>query len=140
MTTPTDTDSDLFAGLRVMVDTAFPRKCSTCGRTYQSAEDFFTTTEALDNDKSCLKQSYDEDDSTIVEVYRNCVCGSTLMDTFSDRRDDSAAGLKRRQKFSQLHEYLVDQGMQQEVAREELLKVLSGQGSELLKEYKTPHD
>ena len=133
------TNEELFAGLSALVDSAFPKVCSTCGRTYQTAEDFLSQTKEIDNNRSCLKQSWDDNDVTIVEVYRNCVCGSTLMDSFGNRRDDSSKGRMRRQKVSELQDYLVEQGLQRDVARKELLKVLRGEGSELLKDFKPPN-
>ncbi|MCK9987662.1 MAG: hypothetical protein AzoDbin1_04134, partial [Azoarcus sp.] len=42
------------------------------------------------------------DGQVIVELFRNCVCGSTLMDCFRDRRDTSEAGLRRRARFGEL--------------------------------------
>ena len=138
MNKPVDSRDDLFAGLKALADSAFPKVCANCGRTYQSAEDFLSQTQGLGSNKSGLKQSWDDNDTSIVEVFRNCVCGSTLMDFFSNRRDNSAEGLKRRQKFSELQDYLVTQGIQQDVARRELLKVLHGEASELLKAYNPP--
>ena len=82
---------------------------------------------------SGLKQSMDDIDNTIVEVYRNCPCGSTLMDFFSDRRDISDSGLRRREKFAELLAYLIEKGWETQLARTELIKVLRGEKSELLK-------
>lgn len=123
----------LFDGLRALANSAFPKHCSNCGRTYASAEQFLQETVSIRSNLSGLKESADDDDNTIVEVYRNCPCGSTLMDFFSDRRDTSEAGLRRREKFGELLQYLIQKGWDPAMARSELLKVLRGEKSELLK-------
>ena len=125
-------DSELFSGLTELAATSFPKKCATCGKVYQNAEEFLEATEAVRQDTSGLKQSYDDDDSVIVELYRNCVCGSTMMDFFQNRRDDSDKGLVRRKKFAELMDKLVNAGIEKDVAREELLKVVRGHKSDLI--------
>ena len=128
---------DLYAGLQALADSTFPKKCSSCGRAYETAEEFVAQTEAIQQ-KSGLKQSIDDDDRPIVELYRNCVCGSTLMDFFDDRRDASESGLKRRKKFGELMDYLIERDIEAGTARAELLKVVRGQESEILKDLTPP--
>jgi hypothetical protein len=125
-------EADIFAGLKALAESAFPKHCRNCGRVFQTAEQFLFETERVDRVRSGLKQSWDDNDATIVEVYRNCLCGSTLMDFFSDRRDYSEAGLRRRERFGQLIDQLVAHGVEKDVARAELLKILRGQKSELI--------
>ncbi|MDP2809338.1 MAG: oxidoreductase [Rhodocyclaceae bacterium] len=125
-----------YAGLRELAESAFPKQCRNCGRTYQTAAEFVAATQPLAPDKSGLKQSIDDDGRAIVELFRNCVCGSTLMDSFNDRRDLSEGGLRRRQRFGELVEYLQGQGLPRLTARDELLKVVRGQPSELLRDLK----
>lgn len=127
----------LYQGLQALSDSAFPKKCANCGRIYETMDDFVQQTEEISK-KSGLKQSIDDDDSTIVELYRNCVCGSTLMDFCSDRRDISEAGLQRRNKFESLIEHLANAGIDAETARTELLKVMNGEISDILKNIKPP--
>lgn len=137
MDTPFNNEA-LFRGLQALAQSAFPKKCPSCNRQFETAEEFIKETQAIRKDVSGLKQSLDDDDKTIVEVYRNCPCGSTLMDFFSDRRDLSEAGLKRREKFGQLLDHLIRQGWEREVARLELIKVLRGGKSELLSQLIPP--
>jgi len=132
------TDAQFFKGLRALLESAFPKRCANCGRIYQSEEDFLTQTQHISAEKSGLKSSIDDDGTIIVEAFRNCICGSTLMDFFSDRRDLSANGLARREKFDALIKYLLEQGLEFEVARSELLKVLRGGKSEILKQFRPP--
>ncbi len=125
----------LYQGLRELAESAFPKRCATCGRVYASAEEFLRETRTLRANSSGLKQSVDDDGSTIVELYRNCACGSTLMDFFVDRRDMSEAGLRRRRRFGELLERLVSAGLEREVARAELIKIVHGQPSEILRRF-----
>lgn len=129
-------DKDLFAGLKALAESAFPKRCRNCGRVFEDAEQFLYETKHIDQSRSGLKQSWDDNDATIVEVYRNCLCGSTLMDFFSDRRDLSEFGIKRRDKFGKLVEQLVTRGWSNDLARTELLKLLRGEHSELIEQIK----
>jgi hypothetical protein len=129
----TSEDAALYAGLQELAAGAFPKRCALCGRTYSSVEDYVTQTGRVGSGRSGLKQTFDDDGHVIVELFRNCVCGSTLMDCFTDRRDTSAAGLKRRARFGELVESLVARGLGREHARSELLKVLRGEKSTVLR-------
>lgn len=123
---------EFYAGLRELVESTFPKRCRTCGRVYATAAEFIAATQPVAADNSGLKASLDEDGTVILELFRNCVCGSTLMDAFSDRRDTSEAGARRRRRFGDLHAYLVARGVAPETAHAELIKVARGQPSELL--------
>jgi hypothetical protein len=108
--------------LRALVEASFPKRCRNCGKVYPTAADFLEQTRGTG-----LKQSLDDDDRTIVEVYRNCACGSTLMDFFSNRRDESPHGDRRRSLFNQKLAQLERTGMSRAEARDYLLKLLRGQ-------------
>lgn len=125
-------DRELFDGLNALAESAFPKSCACCGRTYHTAEEFLHETEKIPTAESSMKSALEDDGSTIVEVFRNCPCGSTLMDEFSDRRDMSDKGNKRRQHFNKMMDYLEQKGVSKEVSREELLKVLRGEKSTIL--------
>lgn len=128
-----DEDAWLYAGLRELAADAFPKRCAMCGRNYASVEDYFRQTGRVAGGRSGLKQSYDDDGHVIVEVFRNCVCGSTLMDCFNNRRDTSEAGERRRARFAELLDSLTARGLAREIARAELLKILRGGTSEILR-------
>jgi len=129
---------ELFKGLRTLAESSFPKVCKSCGKRYETAEEFMRETENIRAGQSGLKQSYDDDDHSIVEAFRNCSCGSTLMDFFSDRRDVSQSGLARREKFGDLLDFLVENALDAEIARTELMKVVRGDKSEILAQYKPP--
>lgn len=124
-------NKELFEGLQALSDSAFPKKCSNCGRLYHSPAEFLTHSQAIPG-RSGLKESFDEDDSTIVEVFRNCECGSTLLDFFENRRDTSEKGNRRREVFGKMLVLLQGKGLTIEEAREELKGVMNGKPSERL--------
>lgn len=121
----------LFDGLRALSNASFPKKCASCGREYASVEEYVRKTGDVSG-KSGLKKGYDDDDNPIVELFRNCVCGSTLMDCFSDRRDLSDGGSKKRELYGKLLDMLLAKGIAVDAARGELLKVLKGETSPVL--------
>jgi hypothetical protein len=115
-----------FEGLQALAASAFPKHCSYCGRVFATAHDFMQQTQSVRKDITGLKQSFDDDSVAIVEAYRNCLCGSTLMDFFSDRRDISESGARRRELFDKLLPHLQEKGMTPAAAREHLLALLRG--------------
>lgn len=129
---------EFFQGMRALAESSFPRKCANCGRTFATAEQFLSETRNITETRTGLKQAVDDDGSTIIEAFRNCPCGSTLMDFFSNRRDISEAGQRKRQSFTTLLDFLVANGLEHNVARTELLKVMHGEKSELLATIRPP--
>ncbi len=128
----------LFQGLKAIEETAFPRTCANCGHVYETSEQYLRETRNVSGNRSGLKASLDDDGRHCVEVFRNCVCGSTLMNVFGDRRDTTESGLRRRQRFNELIDVLVANGLAVEVARRELLIVMRGGRSEILANYHPP--
>jgi hypothetical protein len=131
----TNSQQELYAGLQALVDSAFPKRCNVCGRVYETVDDFIRQTRMVRPDFTGLKQALDDDDAVVVELYRNCVCGSTLLDLFSDRRDTGSAGEQRRMYFSAMLEKLVETGYSMSVAHAELIKVMHGEDSEILHDH-----
>ncbi|MCC6543641.1 MAG: oxidoreductase [Nitrospirae bacterium] len=123
--------TELYSGLQFMKASAFPKKCQSCGKVYDNANDFFIQTQSL-RGKSGLRHSLDDDDKSLVELFRNCICGSTMMEECRDRRDTSEMGLRRREKFGQLLDLLKNSGIDAGIAREELLRVMRGEQSDVL--------
>ncbi len=124
--------SEIYDGLRSLAASDFPRKCATCGRVFESSEQFLAETESLWG-ASGLKTGHGDDDETVVELFRNCPCGSTLLEIYGDRRDSSAVGQLRRERFAALVKMLHERaGLDPVEARVEVLKVLHGERSEVL--------
>ncbi len=127
--------SELFAGLTELSKMAFPKRCANCGQLYQNVEEYVQLTHDVSG-QTGLKASLDDDQETVIlELFRNCVCGSTLLDFFNNRRDVSEGGVKRREAFEKLHEWLVSHGETSAYARAEILKILKGEDSVLLQKY-----
>ncbi len=129
---------DFLHGLRELAEASFPKRCPTCERVFETAAEFIAQTQPVRASHSGVKQSQDDNGVAMLELYRNCPCGSTLMDFFSERRDVSDKGLLRRKRFGELHEYLVANGVDKALAHGELLKVMRGGSSDLLKNIAPP--
>jgi hypothetical protein len=125
-------DQELFSGLRQLTDSAFPKRCANCGREYRNAAEFLAATQRTGAQSSGLKQSKDDDGSTIVDLFRNCVCGSTLLESFWNRRDLSEEGMLRRKRFEEMIGKLVAIGYDAKFARSELLKFMHGQPNDVV--------
>jgi hypothetical protein len=123
---------DIYAGLRQLADSAFPKRCKFCGREYRNSAELLAATQPLRTNTSGLKQSHDDDGQPIVELFRNCVCGSTLLESYWNRRDLSDAGITRRKHFSNMVGKLVETGCPRETARNELLKFMHGKPNDLM--------
>jgi hypothetical protein len=124
-------DNHLFRNLKALSESSFPKKCSSCGEVYESSEQFVLKTADIAG-RSGLKSGQGDCGGQIVELFRNCVCGSTLMECFNDRRDLSTAGLKRRELFGRLMALLEKKGLPADLARTELLKLIHGEHSHVL--------
>lgn len=131
-------DPALVKGLRELAADSFPKRCASCGREFADAAEFLRETEALHGGRTGFKQSRDDDENVILELFRNCPCGSTLLEFFGNRRDESEKGAERRRHFLQLQDYLVAQGVEAQLARQEILKVLQGGDSALLSHLRPP--
>lgn len=124
-------DLEVLRGLRELVESTFPKTCRNCGRVYASPVEFVLATQPL-ADRSGLKAARDDEGAVILELFRNCLCGSTLMDCFDDRRDASVEGMRRRERFLILQRQLEVRGLSPDMARAELLKIVRGQPSALI--------
>jgi hypothetical protein len=125
-------DGELFDGLKALAEAAFPKSCACCGRVYETVEEFLQETDKIPTVKSSMKSAIEDDGSTVVEVFRNCPCGSTLMDDFNDRRDMSEKGNIRRQHFNRMMDYLETKGLTKDVSRAELINGARGEKPSVL--------
>lgn len=121
-----DSEDDIYAGLQALAETTFPKRCRTCGREYANLQAFIAQTEVIRPRQSGLKESEDDDGRPIVELFRNCVCGSTLMENLNNRRDLSEAGLQRRRRFDDMLVRLMMNGHEHDVAHAALMSYLHG--------------
>lgn len=65
-----------------------------------------------------------DDDEIYLEIYRNCDCGSTLMEFFSSRRDLSEQGIRKRTIFGELLLALDKAGYEKADSRSLLLEFM----------------
>lgn len=72
----------------------FPKKCNTCGRMYNTREDFIAQTQDTIKHGVVFWEEFGK-----LQEYRNCVCGSTLLVATDDRRDNTEFGIARRELF-----------------------------------------
>ena len=126
--------SDVLFGLESLAKSAFPRKCHNCSKIFKSFDELLEATRSL-NRSNGIMESIDDNDKPILELYRNCTCGSTLVEFCRDRRDMSPEGIARRKRFGALLESLEEQGLSRNVARRELLKIVRGESSTVLSEF-----
>ena len=124
--------NEYFQGLSAIFESSFPKKCLACGKVYETSEQFLRETQNMPNGRSSLKEAIEDNGTAIVEVFRNCACGSTLMDEFNSRRDESNQGKKRRMQFDKLLNILRQQGISTETGRSEILKFMHGQHSDII--------
>ena len=125
-------NEEFYAGLRELVDSDFPKRCGNCGREYRNSAEFLAATQPVSANSSGLKQSRDDDGQMIVDLFRTCVCGSTLLETFGNRRDLGEDGVKRRMRFQDMVGKLVAMGYTEEISRGQLLKLMRGQPNDVI--------
>lgn len=119
---PISTES-LYRGLKAIWETEFPKTCPKCSRVFETFEEYLIDTQPLPQCSGLM--GYDlGDDGQQVGLFRNCLCGTTILAFCHDRRDLSEAGNRRRQLFGELLDRLVDTGLSAQVARLRLLKAL----------------
>ncbi|WP_020482326.1 hypothetical protein [Methylomonas sp. MK1] len=121
-----------FDGLRALLDSTFPKTCRSCGYVYISAEQFFIETQDMPHGRSSLRSAIEDDGLILVEVFRNCRCGSTLMDEFGCRRDQSENGVKQRLAFENMLRAMQARNISTDAARMEIIKFLQGQPNTLV--------
>lgn len=129
MTSMPSGDKTYCEGLKELDRSTFPRACPKCGRPFADLAEFLR--ETVEPTGSTGLSAYNLD-RTIVAVYRNCKCQSTLMVVCQDRRDRTPAGLKRRQLFDRLVNHLQSAGLSASEARQEVLNLLRGEANRVV--------
>ena len=132
---PDNSTEKLAQGIRELVESSFPKPCSNCGRLFVSAEQFLSETRDLPTTHDNLIDQVEAHEQSLVDVFRNCTCGSVLMTEFSERRNLTPKGRKRRATFARMLKILEKKGVSTELAKSELIKATQGKRSELLEKY-----
>lgn len=94
----------------------YPRKCSCCDKVFPDRETYLNETELLPTG------IYSETKKHFILEYRNCACGSTIVISMSNVRDETEEGIQNRQEFQKNMEKLMATGLSPEEAREQLLQ------------------
>ena len=127
--------SDLYKVLQPFEEHSFPKECPKCGKVYVSLLDLICQSYNTVR-SSGLAVVKGEETKPIIGLFRNCTCGTTLFVFCKNRRDVSEQGIRRRETFDQLLKMFEAAGVDALVARQELLKILRGEESELLRQYR----
>jgi hypothetical protein len=123
----------MYKGLVALESDLFPKKCSNCGRIYKTSEEYIKETDPVCRGTGLQSSDHHpRKGEAVVHLYRNCVCGSTMMTFFGDRRDKSEQGLRYRAMFDNLLQKLISRGIDKKIARAELLRVMHGEQSDSL--------
>jgi hypothetical protein len=101
-----------------------PNVCPKCGKKYLKADDFFSKTEEI---SSVLEKTKSGNPIKIKIKCRCCSCKHVFSINIDKQRDFSGEGCYVRNKFGQMLEMLMDEGMSREDARKEMLKLFDEQ-------------
>lgn len=126
--------SELYKGLLPLIKSPLKKQCPKCGQVYKNLEEFISQTQD-ETYSSGLIEAVKGGSRVIIGLYRQCSCGENLLALCKDRRDTSNEGRRKRIAFGQLLDSFNAAGVKLDVARQELLKVLDGEESDLLKKY-----
>lgn len=109
-----------------LLDELFPKQCHSCAKVYADELQFLSETTPVQHSPTSIRAVAQDDGSSdlYLEVFRNCSCGSTLMEFFHSRRDLSEEGITRRQLFDSMLKILQESGQPRLQAREALLQHL----------------
>ncbi|MBL4852287.1 MAG: CbiX/SirB N-terminal domain-containing protein [Gammaproteobacteria bacterium] len=122
-------------GLRSVADSDFPKTCRNCQRSYQTLSEFIRDTVST-TPETGLKQGFNDEEQAIVELLRNCQCGSILMSPVHSRRGNSDLASECREQFDQLVAQMAATGRTHESAREDLRQVITGGYGDILEQLK----
>ncbi len=97
---------------------------------FRSLEEFLQKTRHIQG-TSGLTFFETRDIRLYVGLFRNCICGSTLLVPCKDRRGSSPEAVRRREAFGRALEMLKRRGWSEAAARRELLHFVEGKESGL---------
>lgn len=100
----------------------FPVLCPSCGRKYETIEDFLSLTTLPNGHAPTTRMS--DPEYQLPHRERICACGATLPLKAPGRRDLTDAGSRRREKFSAVLDLLQKSGLTREEGRARLLLAL----------------
>lgn len=116
-------------GIVRLSSAAFPKTCTNCFKVYEDELQFLVETEAIPHTGRNIREvkgelAYDEPEE-FIEVYRNCCCGTTMMEYFHSRRNLSQEGIRQRVMFARIQDALIREGYEKEEARTLILDFMT---------------
>ncbi len=90
--------AQFYLGLRESNLDEFPKGCKTCKKTFQTLDDFLNETVEIPASTGLIEVEVFPESP--VGLWRNCLCGSTLLVLCDDRRDPSEEAARQRRIFS----------------------------------------
>jgi hypothetical protein len=126
-----------------LVSDSLPKVCQSCGRRYEDLDAFLQNTHRIPFATGLFQREEGEDGNDIIDLIRNCPCGSTLMVVFHNRRQHSPRKQRKRRLFDRLMHVLEQEGVETETARTELRHAVRNEPTPLLDHSRLtrdPHD
>lgn len=109
--------------LQARSDDTFPLRCPECQRQFTDLKDYLAHTTRVTTSSGLAEHTGAS--GTFVLLTRNCLCGTPLPLECRDRRDQTAAGVSRRNRFASLVTLLTDTGMPLRQAEAEVRRLLA---------------
>lgn len=116
---------NLLAKFRNLANEGFPHHCA-CGRSYKDLEDFLARTTSPHASSSGMVASLVGEGAEVVDLFRNCACGSTIMVIIQERRNFSRRTRYHRHLMQATMDACESAGVSHEQARGELLACIRG--------------
>lgn len=114
---------------------SFPKKCEQCDRIYWTHQEYTRDVKNVLRIGSIKQPIHGMETSSHeheTDLYNMCWCGSKLVCYSEDFRTSHVAEERRRNRFGNLLELLVEQGIEANTARRELLKLMNGENSDIV--------
>lgn len=126
-----------YNGLAAFSADSFPKKCEVCNKIYMKREDFLRDVQRGIDEQHNVKNDVNNKrnaryPSQEIELCCNCTCGSRLVCVTVDFRTSFNTEERMRDKFGYMLDSLEVHGIERDVARKELFKLIAGQPSKLI--------
>ncbi|MEM7392597.1 MAG: hypothetical protein AAF492_09625 [Verrucomicrobiota bacterium] len=112
-----------FEDLKSKFYNEFPKSCSSCERVYETLDDFINRTRPIAQGSGLL-DSINHPRRKIFDLWRDCVCGSTMMMVCDERRDLSEKGIRIREAIGGILNDLMARGLNYEEAKTKILSLV----------------
>jgi hypothetical protein len=125
MSTETEIILRTFEDLKSKFYNEFPKTCASCDRVYDTLDDFINRTRPIAQGSGVL-DAINHPQRKIFDLWRDCICGSTMMMVCDERRDLSEKGIKIRESIGGILNDLMARGLNYEEAKSKILSLIYG--------------